>query len=321
MSSTVFLHSHDCSEPHTDAVWGVACTPQNTTISISADGSISQWSSPTGQSHPPNVQGPAPHTLGLVALSVSRDGQRVLYNSIEGLICLWDLEGGADADEKSVKRFESYARTQSEGEPAWSVSLHPAGETYASTGASGNVAIHSAQAHNFGEHVGKLTSGRSKFGMHCVHSPDGNRLAMSSETGQIYVFDLASTDLTATYTAHAMTVRSLSWSPDSTLLLSASDDKRVVLHDVRTAPGGTVAALTGHTSWALSVAFSPDGRLALSGSADKTIKVWDIAARRAVNTLQDTGEVWGVAWAHAPNVGFVSGGEDGVVRWWRPGGA
>lgn len=61
-------------------------------------------------------------------------------------------------------------------------------------------------------------------------------------------------------------------------------------------------------------------------SADKTMKVWDIGARAAVSTVQDTGEVWSVSWrpkppAHGTAGAFVSGGEDGVVRWWRSAGA
>jgi WD repeat-containing protein 61 len=51
------------------------------------------------------------------------------------------------------------------------------------------------------------------------------------------------------------------------LLLSASEDKRLVLHDVRTSAGGTVASFTGHASWVLSVDISQDGRLGLSGCA------------------------------------------------------
>lgn len=50
------------------------------------------------------------------------------------------------------------------------------------------------------------------------------------------------------------------------MLLSASEDKRLVLHDVRSAPGGTVASFAGHSSWVLSTDISPDGRLGLSGS-------------------------------------------------------
>lgn len=38
---------------------------------------------------------------------------------------------------------------------------------------------------------------------------------MSSEAGQIYIFDLASEKLLATYVSHAMAVRSLAWSSDS----------------------------------------------------------------------------------------------------------
>ena len=52
---------------------------------------------------------------------------------------------------------------------AWSVSLNPQGETYASTGTSGNIFIHSAQTSNFGERLSTLSSGQNKFGMFCAH--------------------------------------------------------------------------------------------------------------------------------------------------------
>lgn len=54
------------------------------------------------------------------------------------------------------------------------------------------------------------------------------------------------------------------------LLLSASDDKRLVLHDVRTSAGGkpgsgAVASLNGHGSWVLGASIATDGRAAISG--------------------------------------------------------
>lgn len=113
---------------------------------------------------------------------------------------------------------------------------------------------------------------------------------MASEAGQVYVFDLATGQLGATYTSHAMAVRSLAWSPDGQvcpsalsipssrklmmgiqMLISASEDKRLVMHDARQASAagrhgaGAVATLTGHSSWVLSADVSPDGRLLLSG--------------------------------------------------------
>ena len=61
-------------------------------------------------------------------------------------------------------------------------------------------------------------------------------------------------------------------------------------------------------------------------SADKTIKVWDIGARAAVSTIQDSSDVWSVSWRPRPAAqgsagAFVTGGEDGTLRWWRSAGA
>lgn len=56
-----------------------------------------------------------------------------------------------------------------------------------------------------------------------------------------------------------------------------------------------------------------------NSSADKTVKVWDLAARAAVSTIADGQEIWAVSWQHssaaASSGAFVTGGEDGVVRW------
>ncbi|KAI0076931.1 WD repeat-containing protein 61 [Panus rudis PR-1116 ss-1] len=321
--SLAFLHAHDSAEPHNDSVWGIKWMTSDAVVSISADGTLKHWNSTSGQvSH-----ALPPHTLGLVSLDTDPAGKQALYNTLEGLTCLLDLDSGS-----VIGRYESYARTGNDpAEPAWSVSLNPKGGTYAATGGSGNVSIHSAESATFGEHRSTLPSGRSKFGMYCKHSPDGTRVAMSSEAGQIYIFDLQSEKLLSTYVSHAMAIRSLAWSPDSQLLTSASEDKRLTLHDVRSSPSGkpgsgAVATFTGHSSWVLSTDISPDGRLVLSGSSDKTIKVWDIAARAAVSTIQETGEVWSVSWRplppqHGSPGAFVSGSDDGAVRWWRGAGA
>ncbi|KAH9977596.1 WD repeat-containing protein 61 [Lactifluus volemus] len=318
--SLAYSHALNCAEPHGDAVWDISWTAKdNAVVSISADGIAKRWNSTSGQV----IHTMPAHPLGLVSLSASSDGRHALYNSIDGTTFLWDLESGS-----IIGKHESFTRPGAE--PSWSVSLNPKGGTYAATGGSGNVTIHSAEPETFGEQRTILQSGRGKFGMRCSHSPDGSRVALSVESGQIFIFDLASSALTATYTSHAMAVRSLSWSPDSQLLLSASEDKRLILHDVRTTStgrpsSGAVASLTGHTSWVLSSDISPDGRLALSGSADKTIKVWDLTARAAVSTVADTGEVWAVSWqpssAAASSSAFVTGSEDGTVRWWRAGGS
>ena len=42
---------------------------------------------------------------------------------------------------------------------------------------------------------------------------------MSSESGQIYIFDVETSTLSMTFTSHAMSVRSVAWSPDSNVCL------------------------------------------------------------------------------------------------------
>ncbi|KAF8484197.1 WD repeat-containing protein 61 [Gautieria morchelliformis] len=315
--SLQFLHSHDSAESHSDAIWSSQWTSRDTVVSISADGAIIQWDANSGQ----QINALPPHTLGLVSLSVSEAGDRAVYNTIEGLTQLWDLTNGS-----VLGSHESFARDPAathQTEPVWAVSLHPNGRTYASTGGDGDISIRSAAPADFGTRARQLSPGKSKFGMSLAHSPDGSKIAMSSETGQLYLFDIESAQLLNTYTSHAMCVRSLAWSPDGQLLISASDDKRIIMHDVRNPGkgGGAVASLTGHSSWVLSASVSPDAKLVASGSADKTIKVWDLSARSAVSTIQEANEIWTVSWRPKPSTTgpgtFVSGGEDGIVRWWR----
>lgn len=96
-----------------------------------------------------------------------------------------------------------------------------------------------------------------------------------------------------------MGVRSLAWSYDNSvrtpslhnprrgsadlvdcqLLLSASEDTHLGLHDVRVSSGsgkpgsGVVATFAGHKSWVLSADLSADGRLGLSGYVSKFLLV------------------------------------------------
>ena len=108
-----------------------------------------------------------------------------------------------------------------------------------------------------------------------------------------------------------------------------------------------MAHLAGHRDWVLSVAISPDSRLAISGyvlvhsgggiyskhshrSSDKTIRIWDLAARTSVSIISEPAEVWSVCWrprvpgtmvGPGGGAGFVSGGEQGIVRWYRSAGS
>ena len=103
----------------------------------------------------------------------------------------------------------------------------------------------------------------------------------------IAVFDLVTKKLLHTLEGHALPIRSLAFSPDSTKLVSdsqdmtqrqlcfiqltGSDDGHIKLYDVVHAT--VLATMSGHTSWVLSVAFSPETEHFVSGSSDGCVKV------------------------------------------------
>jgi len=86
----------------------------------------------------------------------------------------------------------------------------------------------------------------------------------------IAVFDLVTKKLLHTLEGHALPIRSLAFSPDSTKLLTGSDDGHIKLYDVVHAT--VLATMSGHTSWVLSVAFSPETEHFVSGSSDGCVK-------------------------------------------------
>ncbi|MFP6763974.1 MAG: hypothetical protein VB858_10155, partial [Planctomycetaceae bacterium] len=106
-------------------------------------------------------------------------------------------------------------------------------------------------------------------------SPDGVRLASSSNDRTLKVWDTVTGRLTRTLKGHRATVQSVSFSPDGKWLASGSGDRTVKVWD--TATGKETLSLKGHRTAVMSVAFSPNGQRLASESGDRTVKVWDAA--------------------------------------------
>jgi len=101
-----------------------------------------------------------------------------------------------------------------------------------------------------------------------------NTVAVGSAHRDIFIFDAITGSQTAVLLGHTDAVKSLTFSPDGTSLVSGSKDKTVKLWDVQT--GGVVNTFYGHNDWVLSVSISADSTTIASGSDDRTIHLWNI---------------------------------------------
>lgn len=113
-------------------------------------------------------------------------------------------------------------------------------------------------------------------------SPDGKTLAAATDRVKdkvVRLWDVATGQERAPLRGHTDIIHSLAYSPDGTMLATASMDKTVKLWD--TTSGEELATLQGHTNAVKCVAFSPDGRMLASGSWDSTVKVWDVSGVKA----------------------------------------
>jgi WD40 repeat protein len=151
-------------------------------------------------------------------------------------------------------------------------------------------------------------------------------------------------------------VHSAVFNPDGTRVVTASDDGRARIFDVRTGnllrvlghgapiysaafnPKGTLvvtagrdgaarvfragnglslSALRGHTAPIRRAAFSPDGKLIVTASDDGTARVFDVVAEQSLAVLRGhAGRLRTVAFSPDGKL-IVTGGDDGTARVWR----
>ncbi|SMD23426.1 hypothetical protein [Lentzea albidocapillata] len=89
---------------------------------------------------------------------------------------------------------------------------------------------------------------------------------------------------------HTGAVYLTTFSPDGSLLATASYDRTARLWDVRDrSRPKEIAVIAEHTNWLSSAVFSPDGKVLATTGQDATIRLWDVtnpSSPKAVKTIQ-----------------------------------
>jgi len=113
---------------------------------------------------------------------------------------------------------------------------------------------------------------------------------------------------------HQQPINHLMFSPDGSLIASASFDKSIRLWNGTT--GKFICAFRGHVQAVYQCCWSADSRLLCSASKDSTIKVWDVKKKIMSTELPGhADEVFAVDWS-PDGSRVVSGGKDRMLKLW-----
>ena len=115
-------------------------------------------------------------------------------------------------------------------------------------------------------------------------NPSGEWLAFgSAKTGQLLVWEHASESNILKQSSHLDTMTTLSYSPDSTRIITGADDGLIKIWDISS--GFHIATFTEHTSAVTASKYSKRGNILFTASLDGSIRAWDMLRYRNFRTF------------------------------------
>ncbi len=287
---------------HGDAVTSVAFTPDRKAV-VSASGygfgantSLRIWDVATGK----ELRRLVGHKDCVGSFAFSPDGKRLASVSQDHSLRIWDLNSGKELHNLNT------------GQPTHGVAFSPDGKILATS----DVMVRLWDP-TTGKQLREFDTWEWIF---CVaFSPDGRTIAsgMSKDPkkGLICLWDVATGKEIRRFKGHSQSVRSLAFSPDGTVLVSASEDGTI--RKWKTATGEELRLVMKKKNGGLCLALSPDGKIiAGAGELDGLIHLFESGTGRELR--QFGGEHRRPAsLAFSPDgKTLVAGGVDSTLRLW-----
>ncbi|NEQ07148.1 MAG: WD40 repeat domain-containing protein, partial [Moorea sp. SIO4E2] len=268
-------------ENHRDVVFSVSFSPDGKTIATaSRDSKVRLWSKDGKKIQ--TLQG---HKAGVFSVSFSPDSQTIVSGSWDQAVKLWSFKG---TEPQRFKKLRAAIR---------SVNFSPDGLMIAAGSDDNTIKLWSRE---------NLCNGELKP---ANLKPANLKPAVGSDHNINFLpFCLTPTILKG----HDDVIWSVSFSPDSQMLVSGSEDETVKLWS---RDGKEIRTLKGHQGKVFSVSFSPDGKMIASASGDKTVKLWNLKGQEIETLIGHNDGVFSLSFSPDGKILASSDSNGNVIMW------
>lgn len=262
---------------HSARVLGITFSPDGRLLStVSEDKNTLVWSVQTGAL----LQRFIGHQAEISSVDFSQDSRFLITSSIDMSLRIWDLGSNSELRRINLNGVSAFALAHdSTGNTMAVGDSHGRIILFDNSSTEEFIAFREIQAHNAA--IFRL-----------VFGPGDAILYAASSDATLSAWDVNTGERLQEFTGHTTQIWAMDLSPDGNLLVSGSDNTRVVpdgdnyriiLWDAHT--GEILAEWNEHQDSVLGLDFSPDGQSILSASADFTLIHRDVASGEIRHTL------------------------------------